>query len=77
MAQFILTARHISNIGGQHVDRGQQFRLNVCTTGITPINLFGNSRCSDTVLKQLSAQGLHLTKSSPLLNKGHWDIKMM
>lgn len=77
MAQFILTARHFSNIGDQHVDKGQQFTINVCMTGIAPINLFGNSRCADTVLKQFSAQGLDLTRSSPLLNKGHWDIKMM
>ena len=42
MAQFILTARHSSNIGGQHIDCGQQFSLNVCMMGITPTNLFNN-----------------------------------
>lgn len=76
MAQFTITARHTSNIGGQHVERGQQFNVNVCMMGITPINLFNNSRCADTILKQLSAQGLELPKNSPLLNGGHWDIKM-
>lgn len=60
MAQFILTARHSRNIGGQHIDRGQQFSLNVCMMGITPTNLFNNSRCADTVLRQFSAQGLDL-----------------
>ena len=67
MAQFVLTARHSSNIGGQHIDRGQSFTLNVAMMGITPVNLFNNSRCTDSILKQFSAQGLELPKSSPLL----------
>ncbi len=76
MAQFVLTARHASCIGGQHIDRGQQFNINVCIMGITPINLFNNSRCADTILRQLSAQGLDLPKNSPLLNGGYWEIKI-
>lgn len=43
MAQFELTARHSSNIGGQHIDRGQTFTINVAMMGITPVNLFNNS----------------------------------
>lgn len=77
MAQFVLTARHTSDIGGQHIDRGQMFNINVAMTGITPVNLFGNSRCADTVIRQFSAQGIELPKNSPLLNGGHWDIKML
>lgn len=45
--------------------------------GINPVNLFNNSRCVDTILKKFSAQGLELPKDSPLLNGGHWDIKMI
>ncbi len=77
MAMFTLTARHSSNIGGQHIDRGQTFSINVAMMGINPVNLFNNSRCVDTILKQFSAQGLELPKDSPLLNGGHWDIKMI
>ena len=76
MASFELTLRHNAYIGGQNLTRGQQFNLNVNMMGITPTNLFGNSRCVDTVLRQFSAQGLDLPKNSPLLNGGHWDIKM-
>lgn len=76
MASFILTLRHNACIAGQDLTRGQQFSLNVNMMGITPTNLFGNSRCVDTVLRQFSAQGLDLPKNSPLLNGGHWDIKM-
>lgn len=76
MAQFVLTARHQSDIGGQHISRGDTFNINIPMTGITSVNLFGNSRCVDTLLRQLSAQGLDLPKNSPVLNGGHWDIKM-
>jgi hypothetical protein len=76
MAQFVLTARHSSNIGGQHIDRGQSFTINVAMMGITPVNLFNNSRCADTIIKQFSAQGIELPKNSPLLSRGCWDIKM-
>ena len=76
MATFQLTLRHDACISGQNLTRGQQFNLNVNMTGITPTNLFGNSRCVDTVLRQFSSQGLDLPKNSPLLNGGHWDIKM-
>lgn len=76
MAQFILTASHSCNIGGQHIERGQSFSVNIPMMGITPGNLFNNSRCTDNILKQFSAQGIDLPKDSPLLNSGHWDIKM-
>ena len=76
MASFVLTLRHNASIAGQDLTKGQQFNLNVNMMGITPTNLFGNSRCVDTVLRQFSAQGLDLPKNSPLLNGGHWDIKM-
>ena len=76
MAQFVLTARHPSFFGGQYIDRGQSFTINIPMMGITPVNLFNNSRCADSILKQFSAQGIELPKSSPLLNGGHWEIKM-
>ena len=75
MATFELRLNHDICIGGHNKSKGQLFILNM-DKGITPVNLFQNSRCADTVLKQLSAQGLDLPKNSPLLNKGHWDIKM-
>lgn len=76
MANFQLTLRHNACIGGQTCDKGQQFNINVNMMGITPTNLFRNSRCVDTVIRQFSAQGLDLPKNSPLLNGGHWYIKM-
>lgn len=76
MAQFVITARHSCNIGGQHIEKGDSFNINIAMTGIVPTGLFGNSRCADTILKQLSAQGLELPKNSPILNLGYWDVKM-
>lgn len=76
MANFQLTLRHNTCIGGQTCDKGAQYNINVNMMGITPTNLFQNSRCIDSVIRQFSAQGLDLPKNSPLLNGGHWDIKM-
>lgn len=76
MAQFVLTARHPSFFGGQSIDRGQSFTINIPMMGITPVNLFNNSRCADSILQQFKNQGIDLPKNSPLLNGGHWDIKM-
>lgn len=48
MATFVLTARHdIDRLGGLHIDRGQQYTININMMGITPYNLFNNSRCRD------------------------------
>lgn len=76
MAQFILTARQQTDFGGQHVDRGDVYTINIPMSGITPVNLFGNSRCVDALLHGFADQGLVLPKNSPLLNGGHWDIQM-
>lgn len=76
MATFELTLRHNMCIDRQTWDKGQQFDIKIGMMGITPTNLFGNSRCVDTVLRQFSAQGLDLPRNSPFLNRGHWDIKM-
>lgn len=76
MAQFVLTAKHSSDIGGQHIDRGQTFTIDVAMAGITPTNLFNNSRCADNVLRQFAMHDLYLPKDSPLLNGGHWNIVM-
>ncbi len=75
MPQFVLTAIHPSFFGGQSIDRGQSFTINA-PMGITPVNLFKNSRCADSILQQFKAQGIDLPKNSPLLNGGNWDIKM-
>lgn len=76
MAKFEIMANRSSDIAGLHIDRGQTFTINIPMRGISPTNLFGNSRCADTILRQFSAQGLDLPKNSPLLNSGHWEIKM-
>ncbi len=76
MAHFELTLRHDVCIDKQTWGKGQQFDIKLGVIGKTPKNLFGNFCCVYTVLRQFSTQGLDLPKNSPLLNGGHWDIKM-
>lgn len=76
MPQFNITARHQTCLGnGMVIDKGDNFTLNIPMVGITPNNLFGNSRCKDIILRQFSNQGIELHPNSPLLNSGRWDIK--
>lgn len=78
MATFEITARHqIDRSGGLHIDKGQTFSININMTGITPTNLFGNSRCVDQLVKQFQLNGIYVPKTdSGVYSLGAWDIKM-
>lgn len=46
--------------------------------GITPNNLFNNSRCKEPLLQQFKMNGIDLPQNDILYtNKGAWDIKMI
>ena len=77
MPRFELTARSEMNHNGMHVGKGDTISVNIPVSGIQPNNLFGNSRCSDSLHQQFSVNGLDLPKNSPWLNGGHWDVKMV
>ena len=78
MASFELTAKHqIDRPGGLHIDKGQTFTVNINMMGITPNNLFGNSRCLDALVKQFQFNGIDVPKTdSGIYSRGAWDIKM-
>ena len=78
MASFELTAKHqIDRPGGLHIDRGQTFTININMMGITPNNLFGNSRCADVLVKQFQLNGIDAPKTDcGIYGRGAWEIKM-
>ncbi len=78
MPTFELTARHdINRVNGLHISRGQQFTININVMGITPINLFGNSRCSDQLVQQFKMNGIDVPRSDVgIYSRGAWDIKV-
>lgn len=78
MASFELTAKHqIDRSGGLHIDKGQTFTVNINMMGITPNNLFGNTRCLDALVKQFQFNGIDVPKTdSGIYSRGAWDIKM-
>ena len=55
MPTFIIKATH--NIDrpqiGLHINKGQEFTIHINMMGITPYNLFNNSRCQDDNEKSL------------------------
>jgi hypothetical protein len=78
MSTFIIKARNnIDRANGFHIDKGQEFIISINMSGITPINLFGNSRCKAQLIQQLRFNGINLPDTDPvMLSKGYWDIKM-
>lgn len=78
MPTFELTARHdINRVNGLHICRGQQITININMMGITPMNLFGNSRCVDQLVQQFRMNGIDVPKSdSGIYSRGAWDIQM-
>lgn len=79
MATFVLTALH--NIDrpqiGLHIDRGQQLNINLNMNGITPVNLFNNSRCQSLLAQQFRVNGIDVPITDVgIYSRGHWDIKM-
>lgn len=77
MPKFELTAKHTMNQNGLRIDQGQSLTIMIPMTGITPINLFNNSRCKNTLLQQLAANGIPLPPNSTWLTLGLWDVKMI
>ena len=79
MAQFVLTLRQdVNRPNGFHLERGSTFTINIATMGITPNNIFNNSRCKEQLIQQLKINGIDLPKNDILYtNKGAWDIKMI
>lgn len=78
MPTFVLTARHdINRVNGLHIDRGQTFNVNINMMGITPANLFGNSRCADQLVQQFRLNGIDVPKTDAgIYSRGAWDIKL-
>lgn len=80
MAQFTLTAR--TNIDrpmaspALHISRGDSFNISINVPGITPQNLFNNSRCSAQLQHQLRLNGIDVPLTDRgIYNKGAWDIQ--
>lgn len=80
MPTFLLTATH--NIDrpqcGLHIDKGQSITVNINVSGITPSNLFNNSRCAFHLVQQFRINGIIVPKTDcGVYSRGSWDIKMM
>lgn len=77
MPKFEITAKSDINTNGCNVYRGQSFQIEINMGGIFPSNLFGNSRCADTLRRQLALHDIDVAPNSPALIGGKWDIKMV
>lgn len=78
MATFEIMARHdIYRAGGLHIDKGQTFTININMMGISPVNLFNNSRCADQLVRQFKINGIDVPKTDAgIYSRGAWDIIM-
>lgn len=77
MPTFILTARHDINRPQMHICRGEEITVNIPMLGITPVNLFGNSRCQDALVRQFENNGIYVPMTdAAVYSRGAWDIKM-
>lgn len=78
MPLFELTARsQIYRSNGLHISRGETITINIPMSGITPVNLFGNSRCTNQLVRQFQLNGIDVPKTdSGVYSRGAWDIKM-
>lgn len=78
MPLFELTARsQIHRSNGLHISRGETITINIPMSGITPVNLFGNSRCTNQLVQQFKNHGIEAPISdSGVFSRGAWDIKM-
>lgn len=80
MPKFLLTATHDIHRPqiGLDISRGQQFTININMQGITPCNLFANSRCADALVRQFQINGIDVPKTDiGIYNKGAWNIKIV
>lgn len=78
MAQFQLTAtNNIDRQNGFHLDKGTTITVNIHMTGITPYNLFNNSRCKENLIQQFHLNGIDLPYTDSIFSRGAWTIKML
>ncbi len=78
MPTFDLTATNsVSRTNGLYIEKGQQITVNINMMGITPYNLFGNSRCVDALVQQFRVNGIDVPPTDAgIYGRGLWDIKM-
>lgn len=76
---FKLTATHSSyRANGLFIDKGTEITIHINMMGITPANLFNNSRCKEQLIQQFRVNGIDLPPNDSLLtNRGNWDIKAL
>lgn len=79
MPTFVLTARHDINRPqcGLHIDRGQEITVNINMMGITPNNLFNNSRCKEALVTQFHLNGIYVPATDiGVYSRGAWNVIM-
>lgn len=76
---FKLTATHSSyRANGFYLEKGSEITIHINMMGITPTNLFNNSRCKEQLIQQFRVNGIDLPPNDSLLtNRGNWDIKAL
>ena len=77
MPTFIITAKHDINRGQMHIDKGEQYAININMPGIGPNNLFSDSRCHDLLKGQLEKNGIYLSDCDIRGGRGMFDIKKL
>jgi len=79
MPRFELTAKSdLYRADGTHIKKGEVVPLPIPMQGITPYNIFNNSRCAEQVRRQMQLQGINVKPGDAhLLSRGMWDVKMV
>ena len=72
--KFELVARGNMYPGGQAIHTGDTYSVNINISGVSTGSLLANDRYRDTILHQLSAQGLDLARTG-YLSYGQWIVK--
>lgn len=68
-----LTAKGYMCPGGQTIQPGDSFFVNVQLSGIHPSTVLANPKASESIRHQLSAQGLELPPHG-YLSYGQWNV---
>lgn len=71
MARFELTANTTLYVGGQVVPKGSQYIVNVNVPNVTENNIFTTPQATESIRRQLAAQGLALPPNM-YLGRGFW-----
>lgn len=71
MARFELTAKTTLYVGGQVVPKGSQYIVNVNVPCVTENNIFTIPKSTESIRRQLAAQGLDLPPNM-YLGRGFW-----